>query len=172
MDWRFERAENGNVAVIGQIDLTKNNEFTLGLAFGDSLHAAVTTLAQSLSGPFADHREKYIEQWYRVCCNIPTLDKYAGDEGRLYHISHSLLLAHEDKTFAGALIASASIPWGEAKGDEDLGGYHLVWTRDMVQSATALLACGDRVTPRPYGSLFFGLTGNNGKAGITGSTLR
>ena len=66
----------------------------------------------------------------------------SGDGGRLYCISHSLLLAHEDKTFVGAVIASASIPWGEAKGDEDLGGYHLVWTRDMVNSVTALLACG------------------------------
>ena len=35
-----------------------------------------------------------------------------------------------------------SIPWGETKGDNDLGGYHLVWTRDLVQSATALLATG------------------------------
>jgi len=39
-------------------------------------------------------------------------------------------------------IASASIPWGASKGDTDLGGYHLVWTRDMVQTATALMACG------------------------------
>jgi glucoamylase len=65
----------------------------------------------------------------------------------LYRISHNLLLAHEDKTFAGALIASSSIPWGQSKGDEDLGGYHLVWTRDMVNSATGLLACGDMSTP-------------------------
>ena len=54
----------------------------------------------------------------------------SSDEGALYRTSRNLLLAHEDKTFAGALIASASIPWGNAKGDEDLGGYHLVWTRD------------------------------------------
>lgn len=148
MDWQFERAENGNIAVIGQIDLTKDKEFTLGLAFGDGLHAAVTTLTQSLSMPFAHHREKYIAQWHRVCCDISELDKYSGDGGRIYRISHSLLLAHEDKTFAGALIASASIPWGDAKGDEDLGGYHLVWTRDMVHSATGLLACGDLITPR------------------------
>jgi glucoamylase len=33
-----------------------------------------------------------------------------------------------------------SIPWGEIKDDQDLGGYHLVWTRDLVQSASALLA--------------------------------
>ena len=45
------------------------------------------------------------------------------------------------------MIASMSIPWGEDKGDDDLGGYHLVWTRDMVNSATALLAVGDTATP-------------------------
>ena len=75
----------------------------------------------------------------RISCD---LKDGSGDGGRLYCISHSLLLAHEDKTFVGAIVASASIPWGEAKGDEDLGGYHLVWTRDMVNSVTALLACG------------------------------
>lgn len=148
MDWEFERAEDGNIAVIGQIDLGEKKEFVLGLSFGDGLHATVTTLAQALSIPFAEHRAKYIEQWHRVCCDIPELDHYSCDGGRLYRISHNLLLAHEDKTFAGALIASASIPWGDAKGDEDLGGYHLVWTRDLVQSATGLLACGDKVTPR------------------------
>ena len=40
-----------------------------------------------------------------------------------------------------------AIPWGEDKGDEDMGGYHLVWTRDMVQTATALLASGHTETP-------------------------
>ena len=58
-----------------------------------------------------------------------------------------MLLAHEDKVFQGALVASMSIPWGETKGDNDLGGYHLVWTRDLVQSATALLATGQTGTP-------------------------
>ena len=51
------------------------------------------------------------------------------------------------------MIASLSIPWGEAKGDEDLGGYHLVWTRDMVSSASGLLASGNTETPlRALGS--------------------
>ena len=45
-------------------------------------------------------------------------------------------------------MASVSIPWGQSKGDDDLGGYHLVWTRDMVQTATALLACGRAETAR------------------------
>src|SRR2546421_564645 len=36
---------------------------------------------------------------------------------------------------------------GEFKSDNDLGGYHLVWTRDLVKSATALLATGQTGTP-------------------------
>ena len=65
----------------------------------------------------------------------------------MYRLSRCVLLAHEDKVFQGALVASMSIPWGETKGDNDLGGYHLVWTRDLVQSATALLATGQTGTP-------------------------
>ena len=37
-----------------------------------------------------------------------------------------------------------SIPAGEAKGALDFGGYHLVWTRDLVEQLSALLATGDR----------------------------
>jgi glucoamylase len=32
-------------------------------------------------------------------------------------------------------------------GDDDLGGYHLVWTRDMCKSATGLLAAGNTEVP-------------------------
>jgi glucoamylase len=147
MDWEFDRAENGNVAVMGEIDLSRDNEFTIAIAFGDSRHAAATVLNQSLAVPFEQHREKFIDQWHRICGTMTTLNNVGGDGGNLYRSSRTLLLAHEDKTFAGALIASMSIPWGEAMGDEDLGGYHLVWVRDMINSATALLATGDKVTP-------------------------
>ena len=44
------------------------------------------------------------------------LEPASGDEGHLYHGSCRLLLSHEDKVFQGALIASMSIPWGEARG--------------------------------------------------------
>ena len=59
-----------------------------------------------------------------------------------------MLLAHEDKTFTGAIVASMSIPWGETKGDDELGGYHLVWPRDIVQSAVGLLASEQAETAR------------------------
>ena len=46
------------------------------------------------------------------------------------------------------MIASLSIPWGDTKGDEDLGGYHLVWPRDLVESAGGLIAVGAHTDAR------------------------
>jgi glucoamylase len=145
LDWEFDEATDGNVALIGQVPSPATG-FTLGVAFGSSAHSAITRLAQSLAVPFDDHCGRFVDQWRRARHGAPDLRAASKDDGRLYRISRNLLLAHEDKTFAGAMIASASIPWGNAKGDEDLGGYHLVWTRDMVQSVTALLSAGDSAT--------------------------
>lgn len=148
MDWEYDCTLDGNIALTAEIDLSKETEFTLGLAFGNSFHNAATCLFQALGFPFAAHAERFVDQWHRACKHLPALERAAGDGGVLYHRSESLLLAHEDKLYPGAMIASLSIPWGEAKGDEDgVGGYHLVWTRDMVNSATGLLATNNTATP-------------------------
>jgi glucoamylase len=146
MDWEFDQATGGNVALTGEIIAPGTREFTLGLAFGDTFHNAVSTLFQSIGIPFDNLFDRYTEQWERPHKKILPLEKASCDEGKLYRSSYSILVAHEDKSYPGALIASLSIPWGDAKGDEDLGGYHLVWTRDMVQGATGFLAAGDKET--------------------------
>jgi glucoamylase len=66
----------------------------------------------------------------------------------LYRMSAAVLAIHEDKSASGAMIASLSIPWGDSKGDHELGGYHLVWPRDLVNSAGALIALGHDVMAR------------------------
>jgi glucoamylase len=147
MIYEFAAAADGNITLTGEIDLSRGYHFTLGLAFGHTLHHAVTTLFQSLGTTFNEHRTRFLDQWERACREFHPLEKFSGDQGILYRRSRELILAHEDKDYAGALIASLSIPWGEAKGDEDLGGYHLVWTRDMVNSATGLMAAGNMTTP-------------------------
>ena len=147
MDWEFDQASDGNIALTGELDLDGRREFTLGLAFGDTKHHAVTTLFQALGVPFKEHRQRYTEQWERSSARLTPLEKASADKGSFYQSSFSLLRAHEDKSYPGAFIASLSIPWGEAKSDADQGGYHLVWTRDMVNSASAMLAAGDSVTP-------------------------
>jgi len=147
MDYEFKRADNGNIALTGELDLSKTREFTLAMALGHSEHRAIMTLFQSLGVPFDQHLTRYKNQWEAVGAHTQPLQNASHDSGSLFQSSYSLLLAHEDKSYPGAMIASLAIPWGEAKSDQDQGGYHLVWTRDMVSSATALLAAGDTATP-------------------------
>src|SRR5205085_4084046 len=117
MDWEFDAALDGNIALTGELDLARGHEFVLGLAFGDSLHNALTTLFQSLAFRFAGHKQRFVEQWSRASRTIEPLAALSTDGGRLYHTSRSILFAHEDKTYPGATISSLPIPWGAPKGD-------------------------------------------------------
>jgi glucoamylase len=147
MTWNFGQAFDGNIALMGEVDVSRCREFTIAIALGHNHHAAVAGMMQTLSTPYELHRVRFIEQWHRAP-SPERLTAASTDNGRLMRVSHNVILAHEDKTYAGAFIASASIPWGASKSDDDLGGYHLVWTRDMIQSATALLGSGRTDTAR------------------------
>lgn len=141
MDWEFQRALNGNIALTAAIDLSQRQEFTVAVAFGHSRQSAAVQLLQALATPFARQRERFVRQWQRT---RPEHDhqEHTTDGGSMYRLSQCILLAHEDKMFQGAFVASLSIPWGETRDDSNPGGYHLVWTRDLVHTATAMLAGG------------------------------
>ena len=148
MDWEFRMASQGNIALTGEIVPQDGEPFTIAIAFGRSCQSTVAKLLQSLAEPFEVHREAYVRQWQRTVVKPKSdFSEHTSDGGHIYRLSRCILLAHEDKIFQGALVASMSIPWGETKNDDDLGGYHLVWTRDLAQSATALLASGQTGTP-------------------------
>jgi glucoamylase len=147
MDWEFGSASNGNLALIGELEIDGAREFTVAVGVGGTLHTSLQKTVVALATPFERHRDRFVEQWQRAA-SPAALARKSRDGGRLMRTSLHVLLAHEDKTYSGAFVASASIPWGQVKGDDDLGGYHLVWTRDMVQTATALLACGRAETAR------------------------
>ena len=71
----------------------------------------------------------------------PALNKLlSADSHALLQRSAAVIKCHEDRTFPGALVASLSVPWGEASSSR--GGYHLVWARDLVESAGAFVALG------------------------------
>lgn len=148
MDWEFDAVSDGNIAVTGEIDLSRGSEFTIGLGFGDTPHRAITNLLQSLVVPFDETLERFRREWDRTRSRFGLVSAQTDPARRsLYERSVNLLLAHEDKRYPGAFIAALSIAWGTARGDEEVGGYHLVWTRDLVQIATALLAAGDATSP-------------------------
>ena len=157
MDWEYGSATNGNLALMGELRMEcahqvpagegSAREFTVAIGIGQTMHTSLQKTVTALAMPYQQHRTRFIEQWRRAA-NPEWLAAKSQDGGKLLRASHNLLLTHEDKTYSGAFVASASIPWGNSKGDDDLGGYHLVWTRDMVQTASALLACGRAETAR------------------------
>jgi glucoamylase len=147
MSLEFDVARDGNLALTGELALDGCRAFTMAIAFGSGLHHAATALFESLAVPFDVHLDRFTEQWRRPGRKVLPLEESDCEECDLYHGSYSLLLAHEDKRYPGAFIASLSIPWGEAKDDRDQGGYHLVWTRDLVNTATGLLAAGNVESP-------------------------
>ncbi len=69
MDWEFCAAENGNIALTGEIDLQHRIEFTIGIALGGSCQSTGAKLLQSLAEPFEEQRESYVRQWQRTVVN-------------------------------------------------------------------------------------------------------
>ncbi|MBV9828474.1 MAG: glycosyl hydrolase, partial [Alphaproteobacteria bacterium] len=140
MRWQYRHAGPGNVALTGELP----PRAVLALGFGSGADAAATLALSSLVQPFDNVLQQHIADWegWQARCSergAPTLD-LPGPVRDQALVSPIVLRAHLDKTYPGAMVASLSVPWGDT-GDER-GGYHLVWPRDLVQCATALLALG------------------------------
>ena len=140
LDWSYARAENGNVIQAAKL---AGAHFTLALGFGTTPVAAIASAKASLQDGFPSVSARYAAGWSEY---VQTLRPVNGPYAREFRVAAMVLKAHEDKTFRGAMIASMSIPWGFAvKADvPTVGGYHLIWARDLYEIATGLLAAGDR----------------------------
>ena len=139
----YDRAENGNVAMTGQVDLVaEQGTFVLALGFGQTANEAAQHARTSLLEDFEVVQAAYVNGWKRWHRALPRRTAWTSSPRRLYDASAALLRIHESKRIQGGVIASLSIPWGFAKGDDDLGGYHLVWPRDLVEAAGGFLAVG------------------------------
>jgi glucoamylase len=137
MTWTYTQAGPGNVALLGELS---QRQAVLALGFGSDREAAATLAISALLQPFEVAWHLHVQAWEDW--HAETIDA-AGcpPEFRdLLHISAMVLLTHHDKTYRGGMVASLSIPWGNATGD--VGGYHLVWPRDLVESGAALLGVG------------------------------
>ncbi len=142
MTWEYDRAENGNIALTAEIDLADcNGEFILALGFGGIWAEAGQQAISSLLTAYETIRKDYVFHWQNWQRTLKKLDEKPREKD-LYRASMAVLRTHESKDFLGGIIASLSVPWGFNKGDEDLGGYHLIWPRDLVESAGGLLAAG------------------------------
>ena len=138
----YARAENGNVAVTGEVDLrSSDGAFVMALGFGPTAMEAGQHALISLLEDFDGTRREYVRAWKAWQATLKNgLPPKARSQ--LFHTSAAVLRTHESKRVEGGIIASLSIPWGFSKPDDDLGGYHLVWPRDLVETAGGFIAMG------------------------------
>jgi glucoamylase len=147
VDWHYDAtAKPGNVAQIGATSLTGlrgHRRLTLALGFGPDAGTAASTAGAALRTGFEAVARRYAKGWHRYLRPLPR-PRSAASFKALYDASLMVMAATEDKTYRGALIAAPSMPWvwGNIAGYS--GPYHLVWSRDAYQVATAQLAAGDR----------------------------
>lgn len=146
LTWAYTRAENGNVALTAEVDLqAAQGQFLLAVGFGRTTAEAGNGALAALQDGFVEAQTEYIEEWQAWQNSLLPLDKGSTQRPQnLYRVSAMVLHVHEDMDFQGGVIASLSIPWGSTRSDDDLGGYHLVWPRDLIETAGGLLAAGAR----------------------------
>jgi glucoamylase len=141
MTWEYPRAENGNVALTAGIEFSKSRgEFVLALGFGSNPDEAARNAVGSLGDGFDMAKHRYVSGWREWAKTHAAPNPGGAIPGDLTQTSLAVVRTHESKSAPGALIASLAIPWGFSQGDNDQGGYHLVWSRDMVETAGGLLA--------------------------------
>ena len=145
LTWSYQQADNGNVSLTGEVDLiASEGKFFITIGFGLNYAEAGQRVLACFSDGFDIAKSIYIHNWtgwHRSLHSHGRTDPEI-DKNNLFQSSISIMRIHESKRFPGGLIASLFIPWGDAKGDDDLGGYHLVWPRDLIESAGGLLAGG------------------------------
>lgn len=144
MRWQYHRAGPGNVALTGELP----RRCTLALAFGATPDAAATLAIGALARPFAAAWDSQVADWrdWHAGNATPPCIRCDPELASQLAISAMVLHVHRDKIHPGAMVASLSVPWGNTS--DERGGYHLVWPRDLVECAGALLALGQEAEAR------------------------
>jgi glucoamylase len=141
----YDRAQDGNVVQVAELPSTATHDagFTVALAFGTEGEVAVENARKSLERGYERCYAEYAKGWRDWIGSLKQVDPKYRDQ---YQIAAMVMKAHEDKTYRGAGAASLTIPWGdEIDADQpSVGGYHLVWARDLYEVATAFYAMGDK----------------------------
>lgn len=148
MDYAFEKATGGNVSFTGEVDIPAKKgtyKFYVVYSFTDNKKELDPILPN-----YKLAKKKYESTWADYFATLKKPSNVSENELALYYRSLYVLKVHEDKRNPGALIASLSIPWGEKQFEvpgQKIGGYHLIWPRDLYHVALALLSAGDMESP-------------------------
>lgn len=150
--------KTGNVSLFAELgSFTQRTSFDLVVGFGLSEQESMLSAKSSINAGYQHVLDHYngkgdLIGWSDYLESLPALAKMSAnttDGGKLLNTSAMVLKAQEDKTYAGAVIASLSNPWGDTvKAEQKQTGYKAVWVRDFYQVAMAFLALGDEETAK------------------------
>jgi glucoamylase len=154
-------AADGHIVATENVTPRAGGEFTLALGFGRTQQQSVETATASLRTSFSHTEQAYTNTWraYDRGLNRPPASVPGQSEqtiAKTYYLDANVLKASEDKTFAGAVVASLASPWGQAinAGDDVngepvyYGSYREIFARDSYEAFTGFLADGDLATAR------------------------
>jgi glucoamylase len=136
MTWQYDSAGPAAVTLMGELPA----QATLGLGFGTSKESAATLAVSGLMDDFSAEWGAQCRAWEAWLAE-GRRPKLSEALDRMLTLSATVLKVHEDRTYRGAVVASLSVPWGDSS--QSRGGYHLVWSRDLVETAGALVAMQD-----------------------------
>jgi len=103
----------------------------------------VSTARASLDSGFTAELEAYAAGWHQYLATLKPVPRSSAQWTTEYHVSQMVLAASEDKTYRGGFVAAPGRPWAWANVLQSLAVYHAVWSRDLYEIATALIAMGD-----------------------------
>ena len=147
MDWAYDAASApGNVVQTLRLPLTgigPKRRATLSLGFGAGPAAAAGTARAALAGGFATASERYAAGWHAYLGGLARPASVRGRE-RLYDVSLMVdgRAGGQDLPRRRHRLAVDGVGVGHDPGYS--GPYHLVWSRDLYQVASAQIAAGDR----------------------------
>jgi glucoamylase len=133
MTWDYDEAGPGAVTLTGE--LVREGRLALGLAATKEAAAtlSVSALLDDFDAEWNAHRQAW-QDWLGEGRRAA----FGGKIDDRLALSAAVMKVHQDRTYRGAAVASLSVPWGDTSTSR--GGYHLVWPRDLVETAGALVA--------------------------------
>jgi len=150
----YNQAKDGNVGLCGEPDWkAAETTFVIAIALGSNPAEAAQQARAGILTQFEEVKTRFISDWKSAQATLKSLNVPEGSAHEMYRISTAVLQTHESKRFPGGFIASLSLLWGFARGDEDTGAYHVLWPRDLCETAMGLMPCGDMDAGRR--ALFF-----------------
>ena len=114
-------------------------ELTVVMGFGSSESQAIQQALASLKADPAALERAALSAWHLYADGLEPAVRQ--DPKSL--LAALVLHASQDRA-SGGIVAGLATPWGTTNRVVNPNGYHLVWSRDLVHSAEALLAAGDR----------------------------